>query len=292
MSEFIVVNDGGEGGYESTDHGFRKILAGDVETVRERLIYALEKLDYRLLNERPLVARPGRPISSCSFDILDCIKSLSITLKPFNQTSTLVAFNYEILNPFVTKGDQQTLEREAEALIALAAASPAATICASCGTNNSSDSRFCRACGTPNSAGEPAELEILRLTAGARVAHQSITGAIIAAFVVAAISLSLIYFKGKGLTFLIIGEIFAFAWLSYGMWYLHHTLNPKEDARPLRTRAQIPQTIPTRQIGLLSQPAPQASVTEGTTELLATPERERAAVPLKPQKVDTAEIQG
>ncbi|HEY0378637.1 MAG TPA: hypothetical protein VGC87_17105 [Pyrinomonadaceae bacterium] len=35
---------------------------------------------------------------------------------------------------------------------------------------------------------------------------------------------------------------------------------------------------------------PHASVTEGTTERLVTPERPRVAVPLKPHKTDTAEI--
>ena len=295
MSEFITKTSGSDEYLQLTEHNYRSVLAGDVESVRERLIYALENLDYRVINEQPLMAKRSSGVSSCSFDVLKCVKSLTIVLKPLNPTSTLAIFDYEILNSFVTKGDLQTVEREAEAIIALAASRSVASACASCGTNNSSDSRFCRVCGTPNVAGDIKELEVLRLTAGARVGHQSIVGAVITSLIVAAIALPLIFLRSKGpkagLILLIIGELLTFCWLFYGMWTLHRTLNPEKDSqRALPDIGRHP--LSASQTTALPPQAIQPSVTEGTTELLATPERERVAVPIRPQKPDTAEMQG
>jgi hypothetical protein len=294
MSEFIATMGGSGESLQLTEHNFKRVLAGDVESVRERLVYALESLEYRVLSEQPLIAKPGHPVSSCSFDVLECVKSLAIILKPLNPTSTLATFDYEIMNPFVTKGDRQTLEREAEAIIALANTRHAAAVCASCGTNNTGDSRFCRVCGTPNIAGEPAELEIFRLTAGARFAHQNIVGGVIAALAVLAIALPLIFLSSKGpksgFTLLIIGETLALLWLFYGMWHLHRTLNPKKEAKQFSPFNLPHATFASHETAALPPKSAYASVTEGTTELLATPERERVAVPVKPQKADTAEM--
>jgi hypothetical protein len=296
MSEFIATMSGSGESLKLTEHNYRSVLAGDIESVRARLIYALEKLDYRVLSEQPLIdKRSSGQDSSCSFDVLKCVKSLTIVLKPLNPTSTLATFDYEILNSFVTKGDRQTIEREAEAIVAFATARPATTACAACGTNNSSDSRFCRLCGTPNVASDPKELEILRLTAGARVGHQSIVGGVIALLLVAAVTIPLIFLRSKGpkagLILLIIGEILSFCWLFYGIWTLHRTLNPEKDSQ--RTWPDIGRhAISAGQTVALPPQSIQASVTEGTTELLATPERERVAVPVESRKADTAEMQG
>jgi hypothetical protein len=295
MSEFIATMTGSGDDWQLTEHSFRRVLAGDIESVRERLIYALENLDYRVLSEQPLIAkRASGPASSCSFNVLKCIKSLTIVLKELNPTSTLVTFDYEILNSFVTKGDRQTVEREAEAIVALATARPSASVCASCGTNNAGDSRFCRVCGRPNVAGEPAELEILRLTAGARVGHQSIVGGVLAVLIVLAMALPMIFFSSKGpkggTILLIIGETLALLWLFYGMWQLHRTLNPKKEAKQISPFDLPHTTFASHETAALPPKSAYASVTEGTTELLATPERERVAVPVKPQKADTAEM--
>jgi hypothetical protein len=292
MSEFLEAMNGSGSHFQGADHNFKRVLAGDVESVRERLVYALEQLDYRVISEQPLIARRNGRVSSCSFDVLECVKSLTISLKELNPTSTLVTFDYEILSSCVTKGDRQTVEREAEAVIALATSRPAAAVCASCGTSNSSDSRFCRVCGTPNAAGEPAELEILRLTAGTRFAYQNLTGALISVLAVAAIALPMIFLRSKGprggIILLIIGELLALVWLIYGMSHLHHTLNPKGNEKQMG-QTIIPQAIPAKERALLPQSA-RMSVTEGTTELLAVPERERQPLPVTPHKVDTAEI--
>jgi hypothetical protein len=294
MSEFIATM-GGSGEYtQLTEHNFRRVLAGDLESVRERLIYALESLDYCVLSEQPLIAkRASGRASSCSFSVLKCVKSLTIGLKTLNPTSTLVTFDYEILNSFVTKGDRQTVELEAEAIIALASSRPVTALCASCGTNNSSDSRFCRVCGTPNAASAPQELEVLRLTSGARVGYQNIVGGVISMLGVLAVAVPLIFLGKKGpaggIALLIAGEILALVWLFYGMWRLHQTLNPKGNEKRIM-QPNVPHEIPAMERALPPQPV-HASVTEGTTELLAVPEREPVAVPLKPHKeVDTAEM--
>jgi hypothetical protein len=287
MAEFLT-----EGSYvQASEHEYRRVIAGDVEGVRAGLVHALERLGYRVVSEQPLVARRARGrASSCSFDVLKCVKSLTIGLKALNPTSTLVTFNYEVLNSMVTKGDWQTVEREAEAIAALAAARPASGSCPSCGTAHASDSRFCRNCGAPNVAGEPAEVEILRLTAGARAGHQSIAGGIIAAIAVLAIALPIIFLSRKGpkggIFLLILGESLALLWLFYGMWRLHRTLNPKGETKQLAS-ARVPHALPAAQTAALP---PYASVTEGTTELLTAPERERVAVPVRPHKTDTAEM--
>jgi hypothetical protein len=290
MAEFLT-----DGSYtQTTEHDYRKVIAGDVESVRERLVYALGRMDYRVISEQPLVAKRARgQASSCSFDVLKCVKSLTVGLKALNPTSTLVTFDYEILNSMVTKGDRQTVEREAEAIAALAAARPTSGFCPSCGTAYASDSRFCRACGAPNVGGEPAEVEILRLTAGARVGHQSITGGIITMLAVLAIALPMMLLssssKGQkvGLILLFIGEFFALLWLFYGMRRLHRTLNPKQETKHLSHAGSPARALPAAQTAALP---PHASVTEGTTELLTPPERERVAVPVETRKPDTAEM--
>ena len=296
MSEFIAVAaSGGEYG-QITEHNFSKVLPGDIESVRERLIFALEQLDYRIISEQPLIAKRKGGASSCSFNVLKCIKSLTIGLKSLNPTSTLVTFDYEIQSSVVTKGDMQTVEREAEAILALATSRSVPTLCVACGTNNSTDSRFCRVCGTPNVAGEPLELEVLRLTAGARAAHQTITGGVISMLAVLALALPLIFLSSKGpkggTILLIIGETLSLLWLFYGMWHLHRTLNPKEDQRQ-KMLSKAPTALSSmRAAAALPPQSARASVTEGTTELLVTPERERvaAAAPVERQKTDTAEM--
>jgi hypothetical protein len=289
MSEFLAAAASGSEYSQITEHNFNKVLSGDIESVRERLIYALEQLGYRVISEQPLIVKRKRRASSCSFDVLKCIKGLTLGLKSLNPTSTLVTFDYEILSSVVTKGDLQTVEREAEAIIALATSRSVPSICGACGTNNSVDSRFCRVCGTPNVAGEPLELEVLRLTAGTRVAHQNIIGGVISMLAVLALAMSLLLWSSKGpkggMIVLIVGELLSLLWLFYGMWRLHSTLNPQGEAKQL-SPANLQSMSPSR----LSPQSAYASVTEGTTELLATPERERVAVPVKSKKIDTAEM--
>jgi hypothetical protein len=59
----------------------------------------------------------------------------------------------------LTKGDRQTLAREAQAIAALATERGAISACPSCGTQVTDESNFCRRCGAPLELDLP-ELEV------------------------------------------------------------------------------------------------------------------------------------
>lgn len=299
MSEYLATMDGGSG-YGRTEHQSKRVLVGDVETVRRRFITALEQVGYIVVSEQPLIAKNNPDQSALSS--VNCFPSmmgsptrLAIGLRPFNANSTLATFDYSIMNPVVTKGDRQTLETEINALLALATARPEASVCAACGTNLTSDSRFCRSCGAPNSADEPAELEVLRLTAKARAAYQNIVGGMLSVLLVLAIALPLMFFARKGpkagTVLLIIGEFFAWCWLLYGIYTLHRALNPRgREKKSLAASGVTSPALASPDTAALPQPPAHNSVTEGTTELLPVPERVAVAVPVNRQGRDTGPI--
>jgi hypothetical protein len=294
MSEYLATMEGS--GFGRTEHQSKRVFVGDVETVRRRLIAALEKLGYVIISEEPLVAKNNPEQSAfsgmCCFpSVLGSPTRLTIGLRLFNSNSTLATFDYAIMNSVVTKGDRQTLEREIDAILALATARPAATVCAACGTNLTSDSRFCRACGAPNSAEEPAELEVLRLTAATRSAYQNIVASLLTMLLVLAVALPILFFARKGpkagTIILLIGEALAFCWLLYGMFTLQRALNPRgREKKPLGANAAPALASP--DTAALPQLPAHPSVTEGTTELLEPPER--VALPVNRQARDTGPI--
>lgn len=283
-------------GYGITEYQSRRVLIGDVETVRQRFIEALEKLGYSVISDQPLIAKnsvkqSGLSCMNCFPGALGSPTKLTIGLRLSNSNSTLATFDYSIMNPVITKGDRQTLEREIDALLALATARPPAIVCAACGTNLTSDSRFCRACGAPSSSEAPAEVEVLRLTSEARASHQNIVGSVLSILFVLAMALPVIFFARKGpkagTILLIVGELLAFCWLLYGMYRLHRTLNPRpvEKTLPVTNAVHVLASLDT---AALPQLPAHNSVTEGTTELLTTPER--VAVPVNRQGRDTGPI--
>lgn len=189
------------------------------------------------------------------------------------------------------KGDQQTLKREAEAIIALAT-SDATSVCTACGTKQVSEARFCRICGAQNVGGDPAELEVLRLTAGTRAGHHLITiGAIWATLSLLA-TLAFIFLGAKtggwATGFLLTQVVTGLLILFFGMHRLNRTLNP-DLSQPSRLPVNPPQTVSTREAAaaFLSSP-PQISVTEGTTGLLAEKLKEREKEPVYRKRRDTS----
>ncbi|MGH9900484.1 MAG: hypothetical protein ACRD68_01455 [Pyrinomonadaceae bacterium] len=294
MSEFLIASGGGAA-QDSGEHSCKRIVTGDVESVRRRLAGALEALDYRVLSEQPLHARRAAQKDIVRADILEYGRKLTIALKPLSPAAALATFDFEIMHAWwMTKGDARTLEREAEAIIALATAWPATAVCAACGTDNSSDSRFCRMCGAPTATGAPAELEVVRLTAGARASHQEIVFGVCVCVLTLAAMLPLILLGGPkgvkaGWIFLIIGEVLGLLTLFYGMLRLHRTLNGEKPAQ-LATPASLPRTLSAVEPAALRQQTARASVTEGTTELLASNPREPVAVPLHRKSGDTDPI--
>jgi|SRR5262245_5767206 len=177
----------GSMGGASFDHDVTRVVSGDAESLRERLADALERMGYRLLNENPIHARHGASglaRSGCSQDILDYHRSLYIGLKSAGANSTRVTFAYTVKgvhSGFITKGDRNTLTREAESIVALAQSRTALSYCPACGAGGVGGTRFCRQCGAPVASADPPELDLFRLTADANASFKNVvTGAIFA----------------------------------------------------------------------------------------------------------------
>lgn len=286
MAKFMEEIDG-TSGMSRTEHALRSVLSGDVESARLRLTRALEKLGYHIISEDPLYARRsarGWAAYYCSFDILDYPRKLRIGLKALSPNATLATFDYSVnhFGALSFKGDRQTLRLEAEAIIALATQSPSITLCTGCGTNQPDDSRFCRVCGAPSVGGEPAELEVLRLTASARAGHHLITAAIIwalAPLMTAVLGMLLLGAGGGRFAVgLLLAQVANLIILLFVLKSSRKTLNPAS-APQQALSANLPQPDLAGEPAVLSaHPASQPGqkyVTEGTTELLEPEWRER-----------------
>jgi hypothetical protein len=172
-------------GETSFDHDVTRVVAVDVENLRTRLAGALERMGYRVLNENPIQARHGArglARSGCSQDILDYRRSLDIGLKSTGANATRVTFAYTVkgvYSGYLTKGDRNTLTREAEAILALAQSRDALSRCPACGADGIGGARFCRKCGAPVAASDPLELDLVRLTADANAGYKSVAGGLI-----------------------------------------------------------------------------------------------------------------
>lgn len=293
MADPLAQADGSSG-IGNTEFYLKQVLAGDAEGVRARLIDALEAMNYRVLGEQPLRAkRSARGLGAfyVSADVRDYPTTLTVALKPAGAGAVLVTLDYEVTHAggVSTKGDRQTLRREAEAILALAAERAGPTSCRRCGAYNTGDSRYCRLCGAHCAAGEPAELEVMRLTAGARAGHQlNVTGmalGLLTLLVVLLLTASGKASMKQGLLMFMLGEVVALVVMSFGAAYLHRSLNQGErgEQSPAGARGAFPPTV----YESLPPPAPRGSVTEGTTELLeaqterhAPAERGRVRLPV------------
>lgn len=275
------------------EHEVVRLVPGDIETVRQRMSEALEQMGYRVLDENPLRARRranGWGQSGCSTDVLEYQITLQIGLKAISHNTTRATFDYTVKNPMLVEGDRHTLMREAEALIALAVARATTTGCAACGAEAIASARFCRQCGAPNTSSEPAEVEVLRLTANSRAAYHSLVGG--GFLFLAAITVALLFFmldpdaerfaKRVRVISIIAGVLAACSLplLISGIWRLHSMLNIREDAGEQSAAPRRAVTVP----NTASLPAPVKaaalpphlvseqevfhSITEGTTDLL------------------------
>lgn len=278
-----------------TDHDLTLAIPGDAAIVRARLIQAVQTLGYRVVAEQPILAKRGAQGAArydCSFNVLDFATTLTISLKQTNDQAILATFNYEVKScTWMTKGDRQTLAREAEAIAALATERLAMSACRSCGTQVSDESHFCRRCGAPLVLDLP-ELEILRLTRGTRGAYYNIFMGVISLFLAALTLLPIFVVAGTrlfgpfvwaGLPLGMIGFMFAIK----GAWQLHRTLNPKEEKNVL-PRLQ-PAVVTSATTSLPPRPA-QPSITEGTTDLLVPARDQRTPEPVPRRGESTAEI--
>ncbi|HEX7313796.1 MAG TPA: zinc ribbon domain-containing protein [Pyrinomonadaceae bacterium] len=294
MSEFIPAMDASGGAYVG-EHSVKRVLAGDIESVRRRLAGGLEALGYTVLSENPLQARREKLKDCLRADFTDHQRRLAVLLRPSSETATTAVFDFTVVHAgLMTKGDRRTLEREVEAIIALAEAPGATAACRSCGTENGEGGRFCRLCGAPNEAGVPAELEVLRLTAASRAGLQEVVCGVVIALLSLAGALALILLSVKpkvvnlGWGILVIGQIIGWWMALYGMVRIHRGLNREPDAKPLPAVPAVTTQLPHARDAAL--PPAHFSVTEGTTELLGSVPREREKVPVRREHSDTSPI--
>ncbi len=293
MADFINVSGGY--GSQTTEIYLKRVMVGNVASVSARLgAAALERLGYDVSKKNLQYVRDVETRGSGTWygsaDILDYAMTLVIRLKPIGAHSTRATFDYTIKHPWLSKGEKEVLTREAEAITALATMRAADKLCAVCGTETMDDSRFCRKCGAPLTS-EQAELEVLRMAAEARAGHTSVvtsamlslTGIAIAVFAWIAVAV-----KGS-LTpktiWTVIGFIglvslfnFLVGWCAWGR--LNRALKPKREEQRVMQVSDV-QALPGNEVAaLLPQPV-EMSVTEETTELLNTKQREREAVHIK-----------
>lgn len=229
MSEFIVTSDI-TGGVVQAGHNTRRTLPGGLEQIKPRIVAALERLDYHVLGEEPIRAK-RRASSQVIGKIYNSTVDLTIALKSTSAGSTQATFDYEVKSASMYKGDHKAIEREVDAVVALASRSGTSDRCHACGAETTGDSLFCRSCGSP-SGGSPAELEVLRIEAESRFAHRSlITGGSIMATSFIAAMLLITYGSAKGISagwaVLFLGQIASFLTLFFGSWVLHRALNPR-----------------------------------------------------------------
>jgi hypothetical protein len=185
----------------------------------------------------------------------------------------------------ITKGDRQTLTREAEAVAALTIERHALSACRSCGTQITDESHFCRRCGAPLVVDVP-ELEVLRLTSKARGSYYNlVVGTFSLLLAIIGLSISFVFFGVKNSPIFWVGftlAVFGLFALIQGTWQLHFALNPKKTDK---TTSGIAQPAFKGSVTTALPPAPaRVSVIEGTTELL------REKEPVHRKQHDTSEL--
>jgi hypothetical protein len=297
MSNYMDAG-GGVYGSQNTEIYLKRVLAGNSENVRKRLIAALERLGYDVIEEEPaLLARRGARgwgTWGGSADVLDYAMTLVIRLKPVGTHATRATFDYTIKHPWLSRGEKEILTREAEAITALASIHAADNICAACGTESMGDSRFCRQCGAPMTS-ERAELEVLRMAAQARAGHTSVVTSSVMLMIttilmlVTFITIGAGVFGAKG-----IGVISALAGTiigGIGILNLLVTLCAwKRLNRALGSKGEERQSLPIREArefaaveADVTHQLAGMSVTEGTTKLLdglSAQREEQGATPI------------
>lgn len=276
-AEFIPVMGDGTGGMYAVEHDTMRLMAGEVEGLRGHLSEALEQLGYRILNENPLLGRRnargwGGELSSNN--ILDCRCNLQVGLKQTAPQTARLTFAYSITATQLLQTDRVTLEKEVDAIVALAGAQAWSRNCPSCGAEIVAGSRFCRQCGAPRSQKPPAEMEIMTLTAGAGAAYKGVSLGTI--FMLIGITLALLIFLfdpesakfyKKAVLFGSMGGIFGLLGLTMILLGLRHlsklfqSPNEREREAFLTMREQPVLSAP----NTASLPPP--SITEATTEI-------------------------
>ncbi len=301
MSDFVDISGGY--GSQTTEIYLKRELVGSIESVSARLIDALERLGYDVIEDQPAILgrRGARGWGTWygSADVLDYSMTLVIRLKPIGDHSTRATFDYKVCHPWLSKGDKEVVSREAEAITALATIRSADKLCAACGTESMDDSRFCRRCGAPMTA-EQTELDVLRMAAETRAGHTSVVTSTMLSLVSILITLLAVItialnsswgLKASWLWIVFLGVVsifnFFLGWCAWGR--LNSALRPKSAEQRLSPITDA-QTLSGAEATALPAGRIGRSVTEGTTELLNPRTREPEAIPVNRGRSNTSAI--
>ncbi|MEP7211795.1 MAG: zinc ribbon domain-containing protein [Acidobacteriota bacterium] len=279
MSDFMVASSSP---YNTTEHYHKRVLTGDAESVRLRLVNALERLGYDILDDEENVIRGRRGARGwasawASADVLEYPMTLIVKLKPHGPHATRATFDYVVKHPALSRGEKAILTREAEAVSSLAMVRAAEKICPACGTEATDDSRFCRKCGSAMIM-HSSDLEVLRMAAEVRAGYTSVVATAItltATTLLMGITLLVMFLTGVvfmeglaplliiGLAASVINIFFAF----FGWNRLSRALSPKPREEPAFQDIRMPELPAAGEAFAADRQIP-ASVTEGTTNLL------------------------
>ncbi|MFN0112427.1 MAG: hypothetical protein ACKVZH_26515 [Blastocatellia bacterium] len=269
----------------TVEHGLIRQVACDAESVRTRLAEALEQMGYRVLNENPIQAKRSAKDganSGCSHGILEYQATLNIVVKSIGANLSRVTFDYEIKGVYaghLTKGDRNTLTREAEAILAIALTRTTAANCSTCGADSAGNSRFCRQCGSPLQATAPAETEVLRLVSGANSSQKTLGLGLLFLLLGAALLLILPFGSNDPIKFAKLVRICSFLSATFGgtgllmmiySWFkLRSIVNQpiEQDSLPA-PRRHILEGVNVPNTNELPPASIQHPVTEATTDLL------------------------
>lgn len=270
--------------YQTTEHYLRRVLAGDIRSVRTRISGALERLGYDIVDDGEDSIRGRRAASGwgtfySSADVLDYPRTLVIKLKPIGDHSTRATFDYLVKHPSLSSGEKDILTREAEAISSLATIRNREKNCAACGTESTDDSRFCRRCGSPLAGSNP-ELELLKMAAETRSGLTSVTAGEIAASAVTVLSGSAViavltkgYVLGRGVMILLVLSFLISLCnaivLGFGINRIKRSLRRPETDN--MNEANVTPIDPVTDDYLPERQQRYLSVTENTTSLLEIP---------------------
>jgi hypothetical protein len=118
-----IVNSSTTSTGQATEIYIKKVLAGNVNDVRLRVIAAMEAMGYDVIEDEPNVI--GRRGSKgwgtwyASADVLEYAATLTVRLKPVSENSTRATFDYLIKHPMLNKGEKEIVVQEAKTIAAL-----------------------------------------------------------------------------------------------------------------------------------------------------------------------------
>jgi hypothetical protein len=294
-----IVNSSTNSAEQTTELYVKKVLPGNINDVRLRLISSMESMGYDIIEEEPnIIGRRGAKGWGNWFgsaDVLDYPMTLTVRLKSLSNSSTRATFDYLIKHPMLNKGEKNVVVQEAKTIAAISKIQAIEKMCSVCETESTDDSRFCRRCGAPLTS-ELSELEVLRMTAETRAGNTSVVASAISAAISVILIILMLVLSAVGvlqpkgliilLSFSLLTALISVASSSFGWNRLRRALNKPTEQSP-RITGHFPNSLETGEFQELPPRQPFASITEGTTNLLDEEwanRREKEKVPVSSRR--------